>query len=133
MKVSKTSWHYRMLSYFPWKINNWTTYSLCGYFWLVTWTFFFCLVVVPIGVVAALGAVFVTLSVTLAPILQFFIEVPPGLAIFGGLVDGILLTSLWCWYRKHYVDSDMCTETASLVGQYISAKHRKVCPLLDFE
>ena len=133
MKVSKKSWHYRMLSYFPWEINSWRTYSLCKYFWLVVWTFFFCLIVVPIGVVVMLAAVAITLAILLAPILQFFIVTPPGIAILGGIVDGILLTLLWCEYRKRYVNSDMCSETASIVAQYVSAKHRKVCPLLDFD
>jgi hypothetical protein len=133
MKISKKSWHYRMLNHFPWKIRNWETYSLCGYFWLTIWTFVFCLVVVPVCAVALVGAVLTVGMVILSPILQFFFEIPSPVVIFGGFVDGVLLVILWCWYRKHYVNSDMCSETASLVGQYISAKHRKVCPLLDFE
>ena len=133
MKVSKSSWHYRMISYFPWEILDWKRYSLCKYFWLVVWTFVFCLVVVPLVAVAALGSAAVVAFIILYPIFQFFFWFDPVMPFVSGIVDSVLLVMLWCWYRKEYVDSDKCSETASLVGQYIAAKHRKVCPLLDFE
>ncbi len=134
MKLSRTSWHYRMISHFPWKIQStWYTYSLCQYFWLVVWTFVFCLIVVPIMAVGTLFAAAVVAAVVFYPILQFFIESWPPWAFLSAIVDTILLMRLWFWYRKKYVGRDKCSETASLVAEYVSAKHRKVCPLLDFE
>ena len=100
---------------------------------MIVWTFFFCLVVVPIGAAMALAAAAIAGAMILYPILQFFLRASIGVGILSTIVDSALLIWLWCWYRKRYVDSDMCSETASLVGQYISAKHRKVCPLLAFE
>ncbi len=134
MKISKKSWHYRMLSFFPWKVNEyWGPYSLCGYFWLVVWTFFFCLIVVPVGIAMVVGAAaFVGLFI-FYPILQIWLGTEPFIAAVSAIIDTFLLVWLWCWYRKKYVGSEMCNETASLVGQYMHAKHRKVCPLLDFD
>ena len=134
MKVSKNSWHYRMLSYFPWEIHG-RLYpvSLCNYFWTVVWTFIFCLVVVPIWAVAVIGVVAFCIWILLYPILQFWISQGPEFAILGGVIDIILLLFIWCEYRKEYVYDDKCAQVASLTAQYISAKHRKICPLLEFE
>ena len=133
MKVSTDSWHYRMLSHFPWKVNPYLTYSLCEYFWTIVWTFFVCLVVVPLGTAVVLAAALIVITVVFYPILQLFFGASIGMAIISGIVDFSLLIWLWCWYRKRYVGSDMCSETAGLVASYVSAKHRKICPLLDFE
>lgn len=134
MKVSKKSWHYRMISHFPWCIQDrWGRVSLCNYFWTVVWTFVFCIGVVPIISVALIAGVAFIAFVVLYPILQIWFSWMPEFAIFSGIVDAALLLWLWCWYRKEYVGENKCAKVAGLVGQYIEAKHRKVCPLIDFE
>ncbi len=133
MIVSKNSWHYRMLSYFPWEIQAWRTYSLCKYFWLVVWTFVFCIVCLPLMAVFAVAGTAFFLWVALYPILQIWFPGSVPVAVLSAAVDTTILVWLWCEYRKEYVKQDMCSETATLVAEYVHAKHRKVCPILQFE
>lgn len=134
MKVSKKSWHYRMIGHFPWCIRDrFYPVSLCNYFWTVVWTFVFCIGIVPIAAAMLIVSAGFAAWIVLYPILQFWISWYPEFGIFSGIVDTVLLLGFWCWYRKEFVDEDKCSEVAGLVGQYIEAKHRKICPLLDFE
>jgi len=129
MKISINSWHYRYIGR-HWDLNP---NNLCSYFWktvfsIVAWALGF-----VFGSIVAVGA-----AIILAyPIWQFF---------FGINDAGIILSTcawLGVWFATQYhyrqyllrtgkVVEDYTVREPGLTRQYLAAKKRKVCPLIEY-
>lgn len=135
MKISKKSWHYRLLKSTGW----WIPANLCPYFWKVM----FALV---LAVAFGSGAL-VALTIMLSPIWRFFIEAPTGMPFVGGIADIAVLLTVWSeiTYERRRAKRRARREREwnapppvvkerkpSLFREWLKAQHDKVCPLLDF-
>jgi len=139
-KIKQTDWHFRLLNKFDCVNTYWHGENLCKYFWKVV---FFTLVAPVIAFfVAGLltmpfwwWLVFMELDLIAFPLM------------FGALDIGIL-SGIWYNYREHLRDvgklppkvykpqSKLCKDAKkefSLFRDWCSARHRKVCPYLEFE
>lgn len=118
VRIDRDSWHYRLLD----KAELTVPDNLCGYFWKVAF-------IVALLIGAALMAVLVAATL-LSPILALFLDYPflERMRYAGGMLDLIVLGFAWWVYRDHTKD----LRKPSLVGQWVSAKKRHVCPLIEF-
>lgn len=131
MKIKMSSWHYK------WIANRWDEepQSLCWYFWKIVISIFlmFC------------GAV--TIAVTV-PFIISIITIPFWSWFFPGfyIATAFSVLSFLIWvaagitasymYRTYLYESGLLIRSLpkepGLVAQYLHAKHRKICPLLDY-
>ena len=137
MKIYYESWHYRFID--RWN-RNWDngTVTLCSYFWNFIFSFIVCFLVVASGTIFS----FLGLWSLLAPILQFFTLQPERFIIAGyGLWIVIFIISLTLGYLWFYDNSEYMQKRRELakckqpnfVFEYIRAKKRKVCPIIEFD
>ena len=121
MKISKQSWHYRLLFKLDLKIPN----NLCGYFWKVVRTILICVILSPLLVIAGVG-----------------------LLVVGGIVWLGDRYGWWkaieAWQTRRYLRKVQAKEDAkrkateappkqpSLFVAWLKAKKQKICPLLEF-
>ena len=128
MKVSTDSWHYRLIDVFGFNHPD----NLCAYFWKAVGS----ALAIPLFTVFVLGGI----AVALMPLWWWLAANPASLAlvIFIGTVEIIGLTAI----LRNVVQERHSEEiyagnrerpTPSLFSEWLSAKHRKICPLLDFE
>lgn len=126
MKINKNSWHYKLND----KLNGgYVNYNnLCSYFWGTIFAIFMLFIAAPFFTITGV-------LILLSPIIYFFNESYKlfNFAILGGILDIILLSILWHWYRKEYVLPKLPYREPSLVKKYIVAKKKKICPLVHYE
>lgn len=134
MKISKKSWHYRLIDFAGWDHPR----SLCAYFWFVVFA--------PIKILVFALAALLAVVVCVGPFAQLVIDAPFVWVLFGGTLDVALLTALLIhlvmerryqarherimrgeniWARKE--------RKPSLLREWLRAKHEKVCPMLEFD
>ena len=133
MNISKSTWHYRLLSKMD-MLNNYGTESLCPYFWKMV----FATIIAP---VILLGLLFLTTI----PLWWSFSGVPVSLAIIIGVAEIVGLFSLLVALVRDRYEEEIRAGTRqepvvrvytskppSLFRLWLKAKHRQVCPLIDF-
>jgi hypothetical protein len=127
MKIKKSSWHYRMHRMFNGGFGPGYK-SLCTYFWGTVGTTLLVGVALPVSSVIILGLM-------LAPFVYLFtgnLEII-GAVVAGSFLDIIALFGFWAWYRHTHPSTKLRVEKEpSLVVEYLKAKKRKVCPLIEY-
>lgn len=139
MKLNRSAWHYKLIGLILNTTRNkrwdepWETYSLCGYFWLVVLSIFMVVMMV-------LGAVFVG-SIAITPLFYIYAMWFGSGVVHDSIVAGTFVTSVFLiialvamivrsinnWYKKVEATS------TNIAVEYILAKKRKVCPIIEFE
>lgn len=128
MIVNVNSWHYKWAS----KIWDKNPKSLCSYFWKVVFTFTF------MGCLSLAAVVFglVGLMIIFYPILQIWFT-DLGVAIVSFLFWAFAGFAVSYQYREYLRHSGKVLPKLvvehGLVHQYLDAKHRKVCPLIEYK
>jgi len=130
MNISKESWHYRLLKGIDLlKSPIYGAESLCPYFWKVV----FAAVVLPVIALAVAWIGTMPLWWWLLP------DMPLGLVIFIGLseIAALLFILKTLVELRHMDEVTAGTREApevkeSLLKAWLKAKHRQVCPLIDF-
>lgn len=135
MKIKRTSWHYRLLDFFSMQVPG----NLCTYFWKV---FFTGVLGALIFFVAIPCVIFTAVSPFVLGVLYFLVGSAPGsiimiigtAAIIVAAVFGFIFGGVWSveWVKDHPVSFSKAGEP-SVVVEYIKAKHRKICPILEFQ
>ena len=135
MKVSKRSWHYRLNT---WRHRAYVPTNLCSHFWNTVGSM---VVVIMIGAILTVGVAIVALA-GFAYVYEGWMEHTRGTATVHIILSGILVMMIFAWliyywntksdalkalWRKHPHPSE------TLVGQYISARKRRICPLIELE
>jgi len=129
MKISRSSWHYRLIG----KHWDYNPSNLCSYFWktvfsIIAWALGF-----VFGSIVAVGA-----AVILAyPVWQFFFGVDPGAVMFSTIAWlGVWFATQYHYreylYRTGKLTHDYTVSEPGLTRQYLAAKKRKVCPLINY-
>lgn len=140
MKVSKNSWHYKLLTKgvfgFGFVSRHKVRQDLCRYFWQVAGTIFgtFVLFLVIIPLVVG-GFVVVPLSELVAWIVTgTYVSGTPGFALgIAPLVMLILITvGLIVGYIKKRVKAVSAHSEPNLAVEWVKAKKSKVCPSITF-
>ena len=131
MRISKESWHYRLVRWFDIGSEYGST-SLCRYFWQIVFAIFLC---VGMGVGGIGAAIIVTLPLWHMFHWAFGLQM---IAIFIGLCEiGILTYGLVTLVKeRHWHEIRKGLREApepSLLYAWAKAKKDKVCPLVDFE
>lgn len=140
MKISKDSWHYKLLTKDVLYVEGLNTYnisdSLCGYFWQVVYraialTFF--LLVLPIAVL--------NVAVVL-PLVQVAGYLATGYWDVDGAGAAVLVSELLCvstgalvwltFWAKDKIGDVKKPKPVSIFTEYVKAKHKRVCPMLEF-
>ena len=129
MNIKETSWHYRILNYLDMLKNpRIGRESLCPYFWKVA----FCVTVLPLTVLASIW-------VLTMPFWWMFFDAPLPIVILiaSGEIVALLYILKTLVSIRHEDEiakgtREPVNEEPSLLRAWLSAKHRKVCPLIDF-
>lgn len=133
MKLRKNSWHYK------WIASKWDErpQALCWYFWKLVLTMIWWAMVGAFGAALASGALwFLTI-----PFWQwFFPDWSDTVASIFSLMIWVAIGSVILYhYREYLYYTDQLKQKIrpykepGIVNQYLHAKHRKICPLLDYE
>lgn len=156
MKISTNTWHYKMNEYVYDMLNKNISNSLCGYFWQTVFAPIIVFIFTVLGLLAIIilswgafylvGALFSQLLVWINVLPESFTLLKnvfnwrfiPMSILFDVLVVGV-------FYSKHKYSSykERKIEEAKekgiqidskplLVVEYIKAKKRKICPLIEF-
>lgn len=130
MKIKTDSWHYKYIA----KRWDQKPKALCWYFWKLIISVFAGAILGIIATGVAIGA----LTILTYPIWQIWLwdsTVIPLSLIFWGVI-GICSS---CLYRQWLYETGQIKrkireyKEPGIVAKYMSAKHRKVCPLLNYE
>ena len=129
MNINKSSWHYRLLDRLD--MINWRGENLCPYFWKVV----IATVLLPAIALALLW------TVTL-PLWGLFFGAPLVLIVVVGLADIAGLIWLLVVLVSERQDEEIRVgsreapvnlyKAPSLFRLWLRARHRQVCPLIDF-
>ena len=128
MKISKTSWHYRMLSKMDMLPKE---PSLCPYFR----NLIFSLAIITLSSAVVIGI----LGVMLSPIVHFLsiftvsakvLEAAAVLWFCCGILIIAIPAAIWGIERSFRRDKK--NKEPTIVGQWIKAKKEKICPMIDF-
>lgn len=131
MQINTKSWHYRIQDFLDFCQPN----NLCTYCWMVLWSLFVLVVLWPLAI--GVGGALLTspLWAWLTPVFELTL-----VAFVIGIIEvGALLFIL----RAVIIDrraaerfagtrAKLVIKEPSLFGAWISAKHDKVCPILNF-
>jgi len=122
MKIDKNSWHYRWSNFFT-NQNEYNT-NLCSYFWKLMFSIFF-----------PMACVFIILGAVIVLTILLFIE--PGfinMVVSACCVTGcVFLPPLAIhWYRIWTNHTEYRISGEMVVVDFIKAKKRKICPLIEF-
>lgn len=130
MKISKSSWHYRLLAKVKiiddWSFKRW---SLCSYFWAVV-------LAVCIFFIAFPMALLVYAGLMIAPILALLgVDIPLEVFHFGIIAEVVTAVIVALVLRERYVRNKdyEAPKEPGLVKSWVVARKSKVCPLIDFE
>jgi len=133
MKISKKSWHYRLLKRIGAIENSWERENLCKYFWK---TVFFAVIVPPIFTIVA--------GILLMPFWWWLVMTEVDAVVLPaliGMIDIGILSGFWAKYRDHLRDIGKLPKKVykptvykepSLFNKWLHAKHRQICPYLEF-
>lgn len=145
MKISKDSWHYRMLTNRFMFLDGWYSYnisnSLCIYFWQVVFRFLggaAAALTISAPIVLGLDVATGVIQTIDNVVLQVLLHLWAGLGIFTGLlavVYSILIVLAFVaagaeWASQRIPSKEK--KKPSLLASYIKAKKDKVCPMLEF-
>lgn len=124
MKINKNSWHYKLNDKFYVGVSF---RSICTYFWGTVFSSFMVGVFFPV-------ATLLILSTLLLPIITIFVPslintALVGAIVVGAIADVIILSHVINYALKKYRKKE---RKPTLVGEYISAKKQKVCPLVEY-
>ena len=134
MKVSMNSWHYKLNGFYN---SGYTPTNLCSYFWntvaVVILTVLLCTLALALAgasiALIVLGAYGSYLTVADSPVIQWILGSIGSVVVVGigvrYLVTGNNIIGTAWKHRPH--------PTEALAGQYVSAKKRRVCPLIELE
>lgn len=155
LNIKKSSWHYRMVDavwadFFNKNISN----SLCGYFWQVVFAPIVTIgmIAVILAVIGVLGAgVFYVVGAVIGNILAQFGLLPSSFLLEKGVfkwehvyasivVDLLIAAFFYSKYKyRLYKERKRAErsqsnepEKVNLVVEFVKAKKRKVCPVLNF-
>lgn len=152
MDINTKSWHYRMVEA-VWEdfLNKDISTTLCGYFWQVVFAPIICIVLFSavLAVIAILGAgAFYIIGGIVGDLLANFGILPPEFAlekgvfkwehVYASIVCDIIIGALWYGRYKHYkYKQEKAYEKnepkeVNLFVEFIKAKKRKICPILNF-
>jgi hypothetical protein len=128
MKISKTAWHYRYISWLGFSHPK----SLCPYFWKLMFCF-----AVPVVFAAVVSALVFLLSWAIIHYPRTVLIVVAVTALLIGFVVGLVLLIAWMvngkpWRQVRAAMPSPVVETVSLTRVYVRSAHRKVCPMLEF-
>lgn len=157
MKVNRNSWHYKLMDHFDHNVISRLDYNqsvtLCQYFWSLIGALFQSIGVVLLGIGCTLMLSVIVFAVIVAPINYL-------LTAYFGVVDitdgcgGMLLVLFWIviplfagieeymrgnikgvpdWMRFSHKEVVKKEKKPNLAWEYIKAKKRKVCPLIQLE
>lgn len=157
MKLSKTSWHYKLNRWYTWKVPN----NLCGYFWRTVWyTIAFIptlIIFIPIWIYLlfskkkwdeavyhypmALGLNLVLGLITCMVLVWFHTlrgEHDPWQVVFIFGIVGYLAatTGLLAFFADKMAKRRRTKGTSNrpnLVKEYLKAKKNKYCPIIEWE
>ena len=132
MKIRTTAWHYK------WVARYWDSHpkALCWYFWKV--------IISIIGRIGQGGLILLAACIALViityPVWHWFAsdwhETPMVLSFFVWTMAGYVALKA---YRSHLYHSGQLIppkpkprKEPGLLAQFLTAKHRKVCPLLEY-
>lgn len=125
MKVSKKSWHYRVLNKLD-LLAHFGNETLCKYFWKVV------LAVIGLPFIVLVGCVFLTSPVWYWIFVTTYELFP--LVVLAAAFDIVILVGLCRDYlRGQGKLPAKKIKPQSITSQWLHAKHRKVCPFIDFE
>ena len=132
MKISKKSWHYRLISFFYTKPER----NLCAYIQelLISFLMLFCLLFISVAAVIGLG-----FGIGYATL--YFIgisDIAIWKSILVSVVESLILVGSITLYEKRKVkklleEIEGKEPKESLVLNYIKAKKEKICPLIEFK
>lgn len=155
LNIKKSSWHYRMVDavwadFFNKNISN----SLCGYFWQVVFAPIVTIVMaaVILAVIAILGSgVFYVVGAVIGNLLAHFGLLPSSFLLEKGVfkwehvyasigIDILIAAFFYSRYKyRQYKERKRAErslsdepEKVNLVVEFVKAKKRKVCPVLNF-
>lgn len=140
MKISKDSWHYKMLTKDFWWSGKTHPYnisdSLCGYFWQVVFKTIgrtFNLIITPLVILG---------FALIAPLIQIVGYLSTGYWDTGSIgqaalffeaailsVSAVVWTCFWLYEKVKYIKKP---KPVNIFTEYVKAKHDKVCPMLEF-
>jgi len=118
MNISKKSWHYRILNFLDFIGSH---ESLCKYFWKV---------VVVLVIAPPLALIF--LLVIAVAILVGSIEIFILALALTSIIQDRYRDERWAGTRPYPTETPYVRKEPSLFRAWITAQHRKVCPLIDF-
>ena len=133
MKVSKRSWHYRLVNWVE-TDHNYVPTNLCTHFWAVVGALLFTtafFVVVPLVAVGGVGYFYGY---------QVWVQHTLGAAIVHGVIASVLLVGFIIWAIAYSATKSNALTAAwkkrphpteSLGWQYVSAKKQRVCPIIE--
>ena len=131
MQINTKSWHYRIQDFLDFYQPN----NLCGYCWMVLWSLFVLVVLLPLVIVVGGAIVTSPFWVWATP----FFELSLVSFIIGATEVVVLLIILRSiildrWDDERYAGTraELVIREPSLFGAWIRAKHDKVCPILNF-
>ena len=128
MKISTDSWHYRLIDVLDFDHPD----NLCAYFWKVVGS----ALAIPLFTAFILGGIVIVLM----PLWWWLLAKPVALVavivIGAGEIVGLTAMLREAVQERHSEEiraGERERPTPSLFSEWISAKHRKICPLIDYE
>lgn len=132
MEIRGSSWHYKYVA------KRWThdPKALCWYFWKIVLSIFLMAVLGVLSVVVGIGAIIAILF----PIWVWFfphypVDTPTVATILWLFIGGFSSYT----YRQNLYETGRLKRKVKvhkepgLMSQYLHAKHRKICPLLEYK
>ncbi len=126
MKVSKRSWHYRLNNWFSG--GGYQPRDLCSYFWRTVGVAIF-----PLLVIAAIGVLITAVVLVIMAFIDDWLQTLITLGAMVGVVIAYVLLVLGIGRGVKKVGLKRPRFKDSLIGQYTSAKKRRICPLIELE
>lgn len=129
LTVDTRSWHYRLIK---WARIDPIPKNLCSYFWVIVGIF-----AVPLMMLASFGvlvAVYISLIIDwtwwalLGPLV---LVVMMAAVVVLCVTLGIIIGSIHWMYRRWRPRAEVGASTLGLVKAYVSARKRKICPLIE--
>lgn len=135
MKVKTGSWHYKLIDHMDWFHPR----SLCSYFWKTV----LAMILAPVRAITVIFVVVSMAVVATSPfwwwatdIFDWFV-----MAIIVGALEvaALIYVLIEVVHERHYDEIQEGTrerkqhKQPSLLAAWISAKHRKICPFIEFE
>ena len=126
MIVHESSWHLKVAR---WGNHNYQPRDLCSYFWRVTGRLLWALAVIYAALYWGYRLVDAIFDNPWWAVM--IVVVPAALLVISGVV--FLLLAAFDAIPKPHFNRTKKQKPPSLVGSYIKAKKRRVCPLIELE